>query len=714
MKKIIPFFVMGLFIATCFVSCKKDKSPDPVTDQNGSGIPNSFSYNTSKDLTVSIQLLSNNNKPVKGVVLSISDPSKPDKVFLKAVSDIEGYVKGSISIPAYLDTLIISPNYVGLINNARALVRGKNSLTAVIGGQAMLSGDVIPEVVKPPAVDPGSILATRSSGGGSIGTLGAFGVTYGYPSPYTSSGDAIVSSATYPASLGRPKYLEATPDVIDPSLLNYVNSSLPEGKPLTTTHPEYLTSSVTSNIIITQTSDVWITFVSEGAGYLNTFGYYSYDTDDPPSSVTGGSLFGGIDKITMIFPNASAYQSGGGLISGDKVKLGRFDAGTTIALVLMQNAWTGSGVNTSTSAKFYSESKFNPETSTSKKKHSVLLYDNVHKLYLIGFEDINRAESSDNDFNDLVVYASSNPVTAISGTGVSPIDKGGDTDGDGILDALDDFPNDANKAYITYSPSATGWSSLAFEDYWPVKGDYDLNDLVLNYRYTFIKNAQNNVLEMTGEFLPLAAGAGYKNGFGVQLPVAATKVASVTGQSLLSNYIQFSANGVESGQTNAVIIPFDNHENLLKNADGSIQVNTDLAKPKVTAAKATVVVKFSVPVSAAELGNAPFNPFLISDRRRAYEIHLPNKAPTDKADKAIIGTYNDNGNIGTGRYYLNKDNAPWALSFNDAWSYPIEAKAISDAYLHFLDWAKSGGSSYADWYINTASGYRNNSYIYNK
>jgi LruC domain-containing protein len=714
MKKIVPFFTMGFLIAVGMISCKKDKPSDSGAGGNGSGIPDSFSYNTSKDLAVSIQLLSNDNKAIRGAVLSISDPARPDKVFLRAISDAEGYVKGSINVPAYLDTLVISPNYVGLINNARALVRGKSNLTVVIGGPSMLSGDVIPEVVRPPAVDPGAILATRSTTSGGMGVQGLLGVTYSYPSPYTSSGDAIVSSPTYPASLGRPKYLEATSDVIDLSLLNYVNSSLPEGKPLTTTHPEYLTSTVTSNIVVTQTSDVWITFVSEGAGYLNTLGYYSYDTDDPPSSATGGTLLGGIDKITMVFPNASGYQSGGGLISGDKVKLGRFEAGTTVALVLMQNAWTGSGVNTSTSTKFYSESKFNPETTTSKKKHSVMLYDNIHKLYLMGFEDINRSESSDNDFNDLVIYASSNPVTAISGTGVAPIDKGGDTDGDGVLDVLDDFPNDGTKAYITYSPSATGWSSLAFEDYWPVKGDYDLNDLVLNYRYTFIKNAQNNVLEMTGEFLPLAAGAGYKNGFGVQLPVAAAKVASVTGQSLLSNYIQFSANGVESGQTNAVIIPFDNHENLLKNADGSIQVNTDPAKAKVTPSKATVVVKFASPVSTAELGSAPFNPFLISDRRRAYEIHLPNKAPTDKAGKAIIGTYDDNGNIGTGRYYLNKDNAPWALSFNDAWSYPIEAKAISDTYLHFLDWAKSGGSSYTDWYINTASGYRNNSYIYNK
>jgi len=282
------------------------------------------------------------------------------------------------------------------------------------------------------------------------------------------------------------------------------------------------------------------------------------------------------------------------------------------------------------------------------------------------------------------------------------------------LDALDAFPNDATKAYITYSPSATGWSTLAFEDFWPVKGDYDLNDLVVNYRYTFIKNAQNAVLEMTGEYMPVAAGATYKNGFGVQLPFAASKVSSVTGQSLLSSYIQLASNGVEAGQTNAVIIPFDNHQNLLSSSDVSGQVNTDPSKPKVTGTKATVVVKFGSAVAASDFGLAPFNPFLISDKRRGYEIHLPNNVPTDKANKTLFGTIDDNSNIAGSRYYLNKDNAPWAISFPDAFSYPIESKSISDTYLHFLDWAKSGGSSYTDWYINTTSGYRNSSNIYNK
>jgi len=53
-----------------------------------------------------------------------------------------------------------------------------------------------------------------------------------------------------------------------------------------------------------------------------------------------------------------------------------------------------------------------------------------------------------------------------------------DSDGDGIQDADDDFPNDPARAFINFFPAA-GYGSLAFEDLWPGKGDYDFNDLVV-------------------------------------------------------------------------------------------------------------------------------------------------------------------------------------------------------------------------------------------
>jgi len=41
-------------------------------------------------------------------------------------------------------------------------------------------------------------------------------------------------------------------------------------------------------------------------------------------------------------------------------------------------------------------------------------------------------------------------------------------------------------------------------------------------------------------------------------------------------------------------------------------------------------------------------------------------------------------------------------------------KGIHETYLHFLDWAKSGGALYPGWYKNTGSGYRSTQNIYSK
>ncbi len=688
-------------------ACKKDgaEQPEEVVNPISTIAPNGFNYNTTKNVSLNLSLKANNNEPLTGVVVSVYLPGESQEAIFKGVTNRNGQLIGTLTVPTSATELIIDPAYIGLIRNAQATISASNSINATIGGKTSFSGDIIAQDV----VSTVNINNRNVKLGSSMATYGiTTGTTITYPSPYTSSSTAVMNTSAYPFKLGRPVYLENTPDVIDASLLSFINASLPEGSALTKTHPEYLSSTAMPDLNITATSDVWITFVSEGAGLLNSLGYYTYPTNNPPTSTSS------ISNITLVFPNSSALGSAGGLNSGDKVKLGRFTAGTSIGFVLLQNAWSStSGVLTNT-VKFYSNPRFNPETTTATKKHTVTLYDDVHKLFVMGFEDLNRQTESDNDFNDLVVYASSNPVTAISNEDVPGIDKGGDSDGDGVQDNLDTFPNDPTRAYVSYYPSQNGLATIAFEDNWPAKGDFDLNDLVVNYRYTFTRNAQNQVVDMKGEFTPIASGASFHNGFGLQLPVPASAVSSVTGQQTIGKYISFANNGVEAGQSKAVIIPFDDHEALLKNPNNAYFINVDPAKDKVVGKTATVMVNFTSPVAASSMDVASFNPFLISDMRRGYEIHLPGFAPTDKADKQLFGTADDASTPNTGKYYLSKENYPWAINFAATYSYPIETNPVTEAYLRFSDWARSGGTAYTDWYSNTVAGYRTNAKIYSK
>ena len=697
MKKLSTALIMMSLAA--FVSCKKNNDSSSSKTSANKIAPDGFNFATARNVSLNLSLKSPSGEALAGVVVSVYRPdnTSSNAAIYKGVTDKNGNLAAKISVPSSINNLVIDPAYVGLMRNAQASINS-NAITATIGGATGFSGDIVPETI--PTATSGTVLAASRALSATSGST-----VFSYPTGYTTTASAVLNTNSDPLSYGVPKYL-TTSDVIGATLLSYVNASLPEGQPLTTTHPSYLTSTNTSTVNVTATADVWITFVAEGAGNLNTLAYYTYPTGTPPTTAAD------IKAATLVFPNASGLGSGGGLLAGNKVKLGTFSAGTSIGFILLSNAWNGSGVNVD-ATKFYSNDALNPETNASLQKHTVVLYDNTDQLTLIGFEDLNRQTGgSDNDFNDLVFYASSNPVTAISNTNVPPIAKPNDTDGDGVPDAQDAFPNDPTKAYISYYPSQTGWATLAFEDNWPNKGDYDMNDLVVNYRYTFVTNAQNQVVTIQSTDSIAAAGASFKNGFGLQLPIAASAVQSVTGQSIKGNYITLASNGVESGQTNAVVIPFDNTDNLINNADGAYFVNTTSTHPKVASAVASVTITLTSPIAQASLLPSLFNPFLISNQRRTYEVHLPGYAPTSKADTKLFGTGNDASVPGSAKYYLSTDNWPWAMNFTDKFVYPIETVGINVAYPFFLTWASSGGLSYTDWYSNLGVGYRITSDLY--
>ncbi len=672
--------VLAVLALMSVVACKKN-----TTGTISSKIaPDGFNFSTSRKVSVQVKLLTNDDQPIKGVPVSFYTTSYASNqtALLKLVSDANGNVTGSMDLPSYIDTLYVDPAYVGLMRYAKTFISG-NNISGTIGGSNGYGGNVVAYFAKPLQKLEGSLFKTTGT------------TQYKYPGSYNFLN-------------GRPNYLESTNDVISSTLLSNVNASLPEGVALPTSHPSYLSSSATTDLYITALSDVWVTFVSEGAGNLNSLGYYYYPTGNPPASAAN------IDTIYHIFPNASAQGSGGGLISGNKVKIGRFQPGYTIGFVLFSNGWSLGGVNTS-ATKFYSDDAYNPETNASLQRHAVLLNYAASNLFLIGFEDLNRQTGgSDNDFNDLVFYCTSNPVTAISTGGVQPIDVPTDSDGDGVSDVFDQFPNDATRAYINYAPAQGIWGTLAFEDLWPKTGDYDMNDLVVNYNYAYISNAANNIVEMKCSYAVQAAGATYTNGFGVQFPFAPSVVRSVTGQKLTNNYITTSANGTEAGQTYAVIVPFDNSLDLIHNVGNASFINTLPASPKITGDTAVVDILFSSPQTSAAVGTMPYNPFVISQMHRTTEIHLAGNAPTDKADKSLFGTGNDNSSVSSGRYYLSAANWPWGINFAQGFNYPVEQTAINTAYPHFLDWAQSGGTNYADWYSNTGTGYRTTSLIYNK
>ncbi|MCK9556955.1 MAG: LruC domain-containing protein [Candidatus Cloacimonetes bacterium] len=73
----------------------------------------------------------------------------------------------------------------------------------------------------------------------------------------------------------------------------------------------------------------------------------------------------------------------------------------------------------------------------------------------------------------------------------------------------------------------------------------------------------------------------------------------------------------------------------------------------------------------------------------------------------------DTTNLSENRYYKSATNLPWALDLPIRWNYPIEHKEISQSYYRFAPWAKSGGSTYQDWY-DLENGDINPAFIYDR
>jgi LruC domain-containing protein len=679
-----------LILSVCIISCKKEGSSlQPQATRlttADSTIAASFDFKTTRLVSVNINFASSSNEAIANVPVNVyANAAELGDPLLTAMTDANGALNAQVEVPAYVDTLIVDAKYIGLIRNAKAAIVN-STVNGTIGGTSGLSGNIAFSVYN-------TALTNK------IKSLNLF------------RGRSLVNNNTSYSPMGSwddagvPTYLVQPGDVISSQLLSDLNTSLPETIDVRKLHPQYLASTVASDLVITQTANVWVTFVSEGAGYLNTVGYFTYPTNNPPKTADD------IKTIYYMFPNASMPGSGGYLRPGNKVKLGTFSAGTSIGFVLLSNAYNYGAKTVSTSGyKFFTDAALNPETDPKLQKHTVLLSDN-NDHYCICFEDLFRqSPSCDHDFNDVIIYASADPVKAISANLVIGLDQVKDSDGDGVPDNLDAFPNDPQRAYINYYPSASSFATVAFEDLWPATGDYDLNDMVIGYRYKMISNAQKNVVETFADYVVEGAGASYISGFGVQFPFSPNLVKTVTGQKAAGSYIKLNSNGTEAGQSKTVIVPFDSYHAVIKRPN-PYYINTQLSAPFVTGDTVHVYMGFVNPLPLSTFGTAPFNPFLISNQRRGYEVHLPNSVPTDLADKTLFGTFQDASNPAKGIYYKSKKGWPWALNFAGPFNYPVEGVNISKVYNYFLPWAQSNGALHPDWFL-TSPGYENSTLVY--
>ena len=670
----------GLLLPACQTSLDRIEdfeSSDPTAvpdDIRLAKAPAGFDFATTASRELEIHAVESfTDGPVAEVGVSLWTPGAADTLVLLAegITDAAGVWRPNLSLATDVDSVTLRVNGPGYPQEHR-IGLAPTGTTAYTLGADNGNGRVLPDVI----VDQSDWVFPEEEDGGTSGKRAARGSAFNYLGSFDRQ--------------GVPDYL-TTPGTIWPDVLDFIAINLPE-ESIHKHHPEYIEDKYNPNLVFREEGELWISFAHEGAGYRNAFGYFTYDLDSPPKKTKD------IPTRNVVFPNVSYLYSGGGLRVADRVYLGTIPANTGVCFFLIPNGWDGGNqrVNDRRTTR-YSLDALNTFTKKKHRRHNVLLANELREFLVLGFEDLNRP-GGDQDFNDAVFIVEPEPWSSVDISATPKAEfRGSDQDNDGVADFRDNYPFDPERAFDTYAPAKDNFGTVAFEDMWPNVGDYDFNDLVVDYNVHEVLSANERVKDLRISLRVRALGATQKHAFAFQLPISPQGIESVTGQVMGSNtVVTLSANGTETGMRSAVIPAFTNAFELLDTRQGLI--NTVPEGTTQAPYDQELVITFVEPVERKGLGRPPYDAFIIRGGDRDHEIHMAGFPPTEKANPATFNTKADASDAATGEWYVDANNLPWALHLPGEFQYPQEKTRIDEVYTNFIEWAVYGGHAADGWW----------------
>lgn len=661
-------------------------------------IPEGFTFATSREVEFNLDVTYRADGVVKNYngtvsILAIDDAGEHG---LGSGQITSGKGKFSVAIPSDVARVAIRPDTFIMVAGEADLTPTQTSLTAVLA----------PPSATRSISSAKELFSARMLSAPDFGTL--------------SSGFRLLTKTMDGNGLpvGKPEEggFETARFEFKESFLADIGYSFPESEKI----PEgdrksYIEEGKLASVVIKEEAEVAITFISEGAGYKNSLGYYVRKTGDEAKAPE-------VSEIVLVFPNSSAAYSGGGLYGGDTIKLRNpvedssnyattvFDAGYSIHWVLIANGFTGKDVSTS-ARRYYSIPSLNEggKGSDFDLSHSALLFytsdpysdfssstettEDDAKLVL-GFEDMGRKgypNAGDEDFNDCLFVVTATPFKNID-TEKLPVPKPIDPE---TYEVTDYFP----KTYGT----------IIYEDLWPSKGDYDFNDMVVDFQTQTIRDGKGYVVKYKADFVLKAAGASIESGLAFRLPVDPTLIEDVkytAGPAAEKGVFKLEDNGVEHHAGYAVVPVLNNAVKLF----GDSIVNTVMSKPTVGDIRISIQVDFKKrTVIASDITRRTPDIFIVDSKDRTKEIHIIGKLPTSLAAGRFNTVDDDSANP---LYYKDKAGAPWALMVPTPFHYSVEKSQLPAAYLHFAEWVETSGTTYSDWYNKDKTGYADTSLLY--
>ena len=405
----------------------------------------------------------------------------------------------------------------------------------------------------------------------------------------------------------------------------------------------------------------------------SSLGYYYYRYDQAPASLKDVKVYAVFPNTQMIWNNGSLQASPQGIKEGTAVQLKYFDdpeypkgknfpKGYYIGFILACNAWntyfTGFNSYTLTEGFYASSTKgFSTKVNSGIDVRTAMFKDKNSNI-AIAFEDF----MDDQNFTDVVFSLKANPEI----TNVPPVDE--------------DLNTTIEKTGV-----------YAFEDEWPKAGDYDMNDVLVQYTYQKVFNIFNEILSESFTFKTLYnKSTVFTNGLGFILSNEGN-AQSIEYFIRKENEKDFTvASGADkfTRESNAIILT----DNVKTNPNAEYKVTFKYGDKNSNKKQETSIDAFI------------YRP---SKEGNRLDVHCPMKKPTSKVDTSLFGQYEDCSKPNEGIYYVsNQENIyPFAFYLSNANANDIaelknfdknEKKSISEIYPKFIDWAKYGTN--ADWY----------------
>ena len=702
MKKLLSIAVIGLILSSCVKGIDgMEPEPTPNPDPNTTTkVPNSFDFSTVQKVKLNVDYSAFKTYGPVFFGVYIENPfvtvgDGPTEVWNDNVCPVyedytgtNGKFNSTIELPTYAQHLYIATGnfFTGMflmegdVQNGAISVKAENTISAASRASTRAAGpgeftNDLSKLNLTTLVDNSGNLTNEKLYDDWKNWLGSWNSATGYP-------DYMLDKTK-----AKPELVISDSEL--DGLYAAVGAAFISGSAM---NEEYCTY---PDLLLEKESEVTFTILGSSTCWNSSLGYYWYTDDNKPTKPSDL-------HVVMLFPNTQDGQWGNatrwnlrdyrgniGVKRGDVVQLKYypniangektgettiFPKGTRIGFVLKTQAWAMQGNDYSLDIGSFSGRKnYNVWCSTTNG----LSYGK--KLAGDGGKYPNlEGQSRGAKYS----YKTANGDTY---TIISFEDAMDDLDFDDLIFALKPVGVFAPVPEIENRKSSTN-GVYAFEDLWPKKGDYDLNDAVVNVKHEKEFNGDGNIIKETFYLTT------YQNYVTLTSGLALTLETKKTPSEIKMRRIL-------NGSTVEEDASFDN--------DGKVYYLTSDFKGELGTTYILELV-YNTPLSSSS-DLATVKPFIYrSEGEKNWEVHIPMEAPTAKMNTNYFGKEDDCSDPVKGLYFVREGNYPFAFYLAGAnisvfeetiLKRENESKRIDELFPGFLEWSTSKGTTNQNWYL---------------